>query len=440
MLRFFARRKQKKPLKHDDMKTRITHHVFILFLAVMIPGMIFSQSKIYALIVGVSKYSDHGITGLHFADKDAEAYRDFLQSPKGGSVPSKNIVMLTNEQATRAAIISAMRTLSNEAGREDMLIFFYSGHGVPDSKISGDLYFFTYETKGDSYIGTALLRDDIYKQMKNTQAKLKLCLLDACHAGGSGVYMGIKGSESGLVNKLQNDIAMVKEPSWVCLSASSSSEESSEDGKWGGGHGVFTYELIQGLEGEADKTQRQSPAAKGNSDGVVTARELYDYLYNVIPAETNRQQHPDKDGGNLDQFPMSASNTGKWETAVKNFKSPPEPIEINKTQPETNNSSAEKEDKPHNDTQTKDLDMAHCTTSNRSYGDYTFINNYGEDILLTRVIVGQTLLPNLNILIAQSEKNNAPQLVSGFLQKRDSSVTRFRKQSSFSVRPMNPNQ
>ena len=66
------------------------------------------------------------------------------------------------------------------------------------------------------------------------------------------------------------------------ITASDISESSFEDAKWGDGHGVFTYFLLRGLQGEADR----------NHDGVVTAGELFAYLQQSVRQATDGKQNP----------------------------------------------------------------------------------------------------------------------------------------------------
>lgn len=70
--------------------------------------------------------------------------------------------------------------------------------------------------------------------------------------------------------------------SFLKLLASRPSERSFEDVRWGGGHGVFTYSLLEGLRGRAD----------GDNDGMIRAAELVDYMARVVPEQTQEQQHP----------------------------------------------------------------------------------------------------------------------------------------------------
>jgi uncharacterized caspase-like protein len=372
----------------------------LVFISSAITKRADDKPKMFAVIVGISKYSDPNITFLKYSHRDAEAYRSFLESPKGGGIPSENIVLLTNERATRSVILKALREMFNKASDEDVVIFFFSGHGVPDSKINTDLYFTTYDTDDENYTGTALLKDDVARQFVASKAKLKLFLADACHSGGSGIYLGTRDDHADLINKLQVNIASIKEPSWAAITASSSSEKSFEDEKWGGGHGVFTYSLIQGLEGEADKTSKQNPKSKGNNDGIVSVRELFDYLSNVIPSQTNDKQHPDKQGKNEDIFPLSAVTVDKYAQAIRKYKKENPVTADNRNKDEL----TDKEEMKKFDTETRDLKSNLCLDNLAAYGDYCFVNNYGEDIVLTGVQSPHYYDKRVDMLIASGKK------------------------------------
>src|SRR5450631_810203 len=61
--------------------------------------------RTYALLVGVSHYrNDPPITSLQFAHKDAETFAAFLKTPLGGALGDDDMRLLTNDQATRAAV------------------------------------------------------------------------------------------------------------------------------------------------------------------------------------------------------------------------------------------------------------------------------------------------------------------------------------------------
>ena len=63
-------------------------------------------------------------------------------------------------------------------------------------------------------------------------------------------------------------------------------EQLQEGERWGGGHGVFTWYLVEGLRkyGDLDGDQR------------VTIDELYDFVESKVRSDTEGQQHPELKG------------------------------------------------------------------------------------------------------------------------------------------------
>ena len=83
----------------------------------------------YAVVVGISDYQDKEIPDLRFADKDAEAFANFLRSPAGGALDGDHIQVLTNTQATAGRIAEALDALIEKAKKDDQVIIYFSGHG-----------------------------------------------------------------------------------------------------------------------------------------------------------------------------------------------------------------------------------------------------------------------------------------------------------------------
>ena len=69
----------------------------------------------------------------------------------------------------------------------------------------------------------------------------------------------------------------------VVLTSADDEEVSREDARWGGGHGVFTHYLLEGMTGKADRDPQ---------DGVVTLGELFDYVRESVRKDTRDRQHP----------------------------------------------------------------------------------------------------------------------------------------------------
>ena len=254
-------------------------------------------SKIYAVVIGVSQYQDSSLN-LEYADDDAQLFYNYLKSPHGGSLPSNQITLLLNGKATRANIIKALNTQFKNAFEEDMVMVYIASHGVPSS-MGNKLYFLGSDTEKDNLEGTGISQNDILEAINNCKAEKKVWIADACHAGGMGVdALTMRGEEevakSNMVNRLMSGIADYRQ-NLILLSASSAGETSRESPLWGGGHGVFTYYLVEGLKGAADS----------NQSGLVDIRELYEYTRDKVSAATYKKQFPELKGVYKDRFPMS---------------------------------------------------------------------------------------------------------------------------------------
>jgi TPR repeat protein/uncharacterized caspase-like protein len=250
--------------------------------------------RIWVLAVGVSNYKDASLA-LEFADRDATAVDGFFASEVGGKVPEDRHMLLVNEQATRAAVLTALTSLSKRTAPDDMIVIFLAMHGMPDP--GGDLYYLAHDTDPNALVGTGLPQRDIEYAISRAPARRVVMLADACHAGAAG-FAGFRGRRSAALaetNRLVGQIAESK-PGTAVLTASSATEASAEGKKWGGGHGVFTHHLLRGLGGDADD----------DGDGFVTIRELFDFTYRHVSKDTEGNQHPELKGQFDNGMPLAA--------------------------------------------------------------------------------------------------------------------------------------
>jgi uncharacterized caspase-like protein len=255
------------------------------------PPLNLSLPKIWAIVIGVSKYQ-YSDMNLKYADKDAQFYYDYLTSPSGGNVAKENSVLLLNEKATRENILKEINDKCNRSFEDDLLIIYIAGHGMPDP-VGSEIYFLSYESKPDNLAGTAVSQVDIEKALARSRARKKVWIADACHSGGAGLNTNVRGDRAYLINRMYFEIANAKDGLAV-LAASSASEYSKEGDEWGEGHGVFTYYLIDGLKGNADE----------DKDGIITIREAYDYVYRKVKEATKGQQNPVLQGVFDNRLPM----------------------------------------------------------------------------------------------------------------------------------------
>ena len=152
-----------------------------------------------AVLVGIDDYAipnarrvSPGRTwpSLRGAVRDASLFREMLVARYG--FRAKDIVTLQNQGATRAAILRAIRRhLVDPARKDDILLFFFAGHGtqVPNS-LSAELDRMDEAiVPADAPLGVPDIRDKelsvLFNQALDRGARLTI-LLDSCHSG-SGV-------------------------------------------------------------------------------------------------------------------------------------------------------------------------------------------------------------------------------------------------------------
>jgi len=244
--------------------------------------------KKWAVIIGISEYfySERGITPLQFAHDDAIAIKNFLRSPQGGGFASNRTRLLINEQATTKNIRSSLFTFLKNAGKDDLVLIFFAGHGAPEPGRPDNLYLITYDTNPDDLASTAFPMWDMETALKRYIISERVIVIaDACHSGGVGGEAGLRNlGNNNLINTYMSNLQKTK-PGRAIITASETNELSREGSKWDN-HGVFTYYFLKGLQGEADI----------NSNGIVTIGEAFNYVYNKVRRATSSQQHPDIQG------------------------------------------------------------------------------------------------------------------------------------------------
>ena len=239
--------------------------------------------RTWALLVGISEYEKlPSDLWLQYADKDARTFAGFLRSARGGAVPAAQMLVLSNREATTAAVRKAFTTfLKDGPGREDTVYIMVAGHGTVDAN---GAYILTYDSDPENLARSAITMGELRALVEHelTIAGRVVLLADVCRAAA------IAGQKSagigGAVEKLSDVPGEM-----LGLMAARPKELSNEGPQFGGGHGAFTYSVLKGLEGAAD----------ADHDGAVTAGELIDYVTTDVAKMTDSKQHP-RDFGNMD--------------------------------------------------------------------------------------------------------------------------------------------
>ncbi|HUE00514.1 MAG TPA: caspase family protein, partial [Bryobacteraceae bacterium] len=245
-------------------------------------------SRGYALVVGIAGYPNPGVSKLLYSERDAQDIFDVLISPEGGNFHRENVHLLIGAKATLANLRHELEEwLPAQAKEDDRVLVYFAGHGFV---YQGRGYLAPYDIDPHNIQGTGYPMDELGATIGGKiRAKDKILLTDSCHSGA------IRPED---LQDINPPIDLNK--SLFSLTASRDREVSYESKNWGGGHGIFTYYVVRGMEGEADE----------NGDGVVTADELYDYVYRSVRQDTQNanqgQQNPTVGQGSFDPHMLLA--------------------------------------------------------------------------------------------------------------------------------------
>lgn len=204
-----------------------------------------------ALLVGIDRYQHYG--DLRGCVNDAKALEPLLSRNEDGTL---NLACkLHAGEVTRQDLFTDVRALLADGA--DCALLYFAGHGapVPDT---GDVALVTSDGQGDTL---GLRFGEILEQVKNSQVKEVVVILDCCFSGGAGT-----------VAMLDSQSAVLR--SGVSILTASRGDQLSDEVN---GRGVFSSHLEGALDGGAADVL-----------GHVTVAGLYAYLSECFGAWDQR--------------------------------------------------------------------------------------------------------------------------------------------------------
>lgn len=230
----------------------------------------FQRPQAQLLAIGIGSYRDQSHSVRKYAAADAGLVAAYFQAL--GGVPSQNVRVLQDRKALRFDIEEALLDwLPPRVTRESLVIIYFAGQALVSP--SGETYLVPYEGGAQAPARLYPVKD-LETALGKLNARLALLIFD------------------GAVSRLGgNGRAGSKLPQWdtgskgvVRLIASTGFQNGLEPAQLR--HGLFTYYLLRGLRGEADK----------NQDAEVTLGELTAFLQETVPAaskaEFRQEQRP----------------------------------------------------------------------------------------------------------------------------------------------------
>lgn len=247
-----------------------------------------AKASLHVFAVGVSSYFDEKFFSLDFPHKDAQDFVSFWQEQTGNELydrvevhelfvvpPNETELDLSNGVTVSTHVNDRLIALVNqllsddEIHANDTLIFYFSGHGAIDSSqkysLIGADSKYDAATNVSSFVMPVF---EILNSIRNIETvKNKMVFLDACRADDRSMLHrqnDLLRGYSTMIGFLEDDYVDSMD---IYLSTRNLAYEHEEFGEDGGG--LFTQELIRGLQGEANTIR---------DDGFVDSDELSQWL------------------------------------------------------------------------------------------------------------------------------------------------------------------
>ncbi len=253
----------------------------------------------YALVVGIDEYTAP-IPALHGAVNDAQ---DVAQALTKAGV--KKLVLLTDKQATKPAVVEAWEGLLKEAQAGDTIYFTYAGHGSqepaapndPDEPdgLDNNLPLVDFALKGPG-LADRIVDKEMAVWLKEAEAKkvYAVVVTDACHSGT--MYRSVTlGLTYRMAPKPQIDrdellqfappppvvsVKVAPNDQFTFLAGVSDDKLVPEVAIDGQQRGALSYAFARAVEGQAD----------ADHDGVTTEKELVSFVRAFVLQATQSQQ------------------------------------------------------------------------------------------------------------------------------------------------------
>lgn len=244
----------------------------LLFLLLLMALCLPAGAKTYLVSIGVSDYSHYPwrTRSLRLPVHDAKTVADIYSVNRQRNKVNGSIdyVLLLDSLATRDRILRAMNKIYRQAKEEDIVVFFFSGHGYNGGfcAFDGDIDY-----------------SDIRRAMSKSKSRHKMIFADACRSGG------LRGNS---LNTGESNDSTARKANVMLLLSSRTNESSIE--RWDMKNGYFTEYLRKGLSGHAD-TDR---------DRTITAKELFDFVSAGVAEISGDKQHPVMWGNFEDTMPV----------------------------------------------------------------------------------------------------------------------------------------
>jgi serine/threonine protein kinase len=233
-----------------------------------------------ALIVGVGKYRSSQLQRLPYAARDARALARVLADPDVCGLPAEQVALLTDGDARRDRIVQHLSKWLPERSRGvEIALIYFACHGM-QRKIGREEegYLLPNDADPDDVVTRGVAMSEVAHLMDQVGARAVVVILDCCHAGH------VLAREGAISRSVPRDVAIkpaifekLSGRNRFLIASCDEGQKSIESVELK--HGLFTYHLLRGIRGTADR----------DGDGKVGIAELFNYVSAAVARDARER-------------------------------------------------------------------------------------------------------------------------------------------------------
>jgi serine/threonine protein kinase len=234
-----------------------------------------------AILAGISDYQrTDRIAPLRFAHRDARSLARLLTDPRAGNFSPDHAQVLTNRQAPRADLVKLFSDwLPTHAQGAEVVLVYFAGHGtVQPAGERDEGYLLPCDADPDDLARTAIAMSDLAAWLARVEAGAIVLCLDCCHAGK------VLSRDSSSADCRPRDMSLpplllqgISGKGRFLIASCDEGQKSLECADLR--HGLFTYHLLRGLRGAADR----------DGDGRISVSELFNYVSTSVARDAKEK-------------------------------------------------------------------------------------------------------------------------------------------------------
>jgi uncharacterized caspase-like protein/energy-coupling factor transporter ATP-binding protein EcfA2 len=207
------------------------------------PALSTDSRRLWVVLIGVNEYQDRTFPTLRYSVQDCLGLEEALKLVTVGRFAEREF-LVHKDQPTLNAVCGSLERVAHEARPQDIVLIYFSGHGA---LLDQDLYFCLTDTWQEQLEATGLPLERLLGYLEKCSASQQLLWSDACYSGGLP-SSSTDTNQSTLFRDVLQTRARQNQGFYALLSCAASQRAWEFSGLK---NGVFTYFLIQGLQGGA---------------------------------------------------------------------------------------------------------------------------------------------------------------------------------------------